>query len=325
MVLSLLRRYLQVYWLKPFDAVNDAANAWALRQFPWEEPILEVGGGDGMFSFIMHDGAFIATDDRYDQADPERSGDIFDVYRRGVSLTVKRAASRSYQAGVDLKWSHLSKCGETSLYRALVLSAPEPLPFRAESFRTVFLYLPHGLVERGTGLDYGRTLKEIRRVLRRDGTLLMTSVNARVGEWFVCHPLRRFFETRGWVGLAEYFKKLDAGRYGEITSLARTSEEWRALLRASGFRVLDGWAQVTPLAWRLYDVQTRPVLRPLIRWSWFLRRVQLKGAVKAVWVYSWLPVLMLFYLVGARPKRMPAGQNGARRVFFAFRAVPAGG
>ena len=37
-VVSLLRRYLQVYWLKPFDAVNDTANTWALRQFEWERP-----------------------------------------------------------------------------------------------------------------------------------------------------------------------------------------------------------------------------------------------------------------------------------------------
>ena len=124
-----------------------------------------MGGGDGIFSFIMHDGEFIAIDDRYDQSDPACPGDIFDVYREGVYLTIKHHASRSYAAGVNLKWSHVLKCKETQLYRLVVLSPPEPLPFLEGSFKTVFLYFPHGLKENGKTLDYERTLKEIRRVI----------------------------------------------------------------------------------------------------------------------------------------------------------------
>ncbi len=161
-VFSLLRRYLQVYWLKPFDAVNDAANAWSLRQFPWDEPILEVGGGDGVFSFITHGGKFDPMDDRYDQVDPSRSGDIFDVYERSGIPKVRRPACRSYAVGVDLKWSHLLKSRGTGLYRSLVVASRERLPFATGSFKTVFLYFPHGLVEHGKKLDYCRTLTEIR-------------------------------------------------------------------------------------------------------------------------------------------------------------------
>jgi len=302
MVWSLLRRYLQVYWLKPFDAVNDAANAWALRQFPWEEPILEVGGGDGVFSFVMHDGEFIATDDRYDQSDPSRPGDIFDVYREGFYLTIKRHASRLYEAGVDLKWSHLLKGRETKLYRLVVLSPPEPLPFAAESFKTVFLYFPHGI--------------------HPEGSLLMTAVNRDISDHFVCYPLYRFFEGKGWPRLSEYFKRLDAGRHDEITGFGRTAEEWTKLLQVSGFNLVDTWTQVSPIAWSVYDFQTRPLLRPLIRWNWFLKRVRLKRVVKAAWVYTWLPVLTLFYLGFAKPRRLSLESMDEPGVFFAFRAIP---
>lgn len=321
-VISLLRRYLQVYWLKPFDAVNDAANAWALRQFRWEEPILEVGGGDGIFSFIMHGGEFILTDDRYDQSDPSCSGDIFDVYREGRPLAVKREAGRVYDAGVDLKWSHLLKARETGLYRSLVASAPEPLPFAAGTFKTVFLYFPHGMQERGSALNYGRTLKEIRRVIHPEGTLLMTAVNRDIRKSFVCYPLHQFFEQAGWPKLSEYFRRLDAGRYEEIAELGRTLREWTKLLQNAGFNLAEGWTHVTPLAWRVYDFQTRPLLRPLIRWNQFLQQGYLKKIVKAGWVYAFLLPLALFYLVFAKPRHLPVGTESGRRTFFVFRAVP---
>ena len=321
-VVSLLKRFLQVYWLKPFDAVNDTANAWALRQFPWEEPILEIGGGDGVFSFIMHGGELIPADDRYDQSAPGRSGDIFDVYDKDLPLTIKRRAARKYLATVDLKRSHLRKCKETQLYRLQVASPPEPLPFAGGVFKTVFLYFPHGMAERDEVLDYGRILMEIRRVIRADGALLMTAMNRRIADCFVCYPLHRFFERSGWPRLSAYFKRLDSGRYQEISGAGYTLERWMSLLNDAGFCLTDGWAQVTPLAWRVYDFQTRPILRPLIRWSWLLRRAHLKKAVKAIWVYVWLPVLTLFYIVFAKPGRFSVGLKSRSAVFFVFRAIP---
>ncbi len=321
-VFSLLRRYLQVYWLKPFDAVNDTANAWALRQFSWEAPVLEIGGGDGMFSFIMHGGEFILTDDRYDQSDPGRLGDIFDTYRRGVPLTIKRHAACSYDGGGDLKWSHVLKAKETRLYRSLAVSAPEPLPFTAESFKTVFLYFPHGWREKGKSLDYERVLKEIRRVIRPDGALMMTAVNREVHKSFVCYPLHQFFERKGWPKLSEYFGRLDAGRYDEITGLGHTLQEWNKLLQNCGFRLADAWTQVTPLAWGVYDVQTRPLLRALIHWNRVLKRICIKKAIKAAWVYAWLIPLALFYWTFARPLRLPIFSSNGAGVFFVLRALP---
>ncbi len=125
-----------------------------------------------------------------------------------------------------------------------------------------------------------------------------------------------------WPSLSEYFKKLDAGRYEEITGFGRTPQEWTKLLQGSGFSLVDTWTQVSPLAWRVYDIQTRPLLRPLIRWNWFLKRVRLKRVLKAVWVYSWLSALTLFYLGFAKPRRFSLGSVDEPGVFFAFRAIP---
>ncbi|MBI3693973.1 MAG: methyltransferase domain-containing protein [Acidobacteria bacterium] len=321
-----------MYWLKPFDAVHDAANAWALGQFPWDEPVLEIGGGDGMFSFIAHDGEFRAADDRYAQSDPGARGDIFDIYHpgRGLTirryhpgrgLTIRRPASRTYQAGVDLKRSHLLKSKETNLYRSLVVAAPEPLPFAPQTFRTVFLYFPHGLMENGKTLNYERALREIRRVIRPGGALLMTAMNRTIAGCFVCHPLHQFFARRGWRRLSGYFRTLDAGRYEEIRSFSRSPEEWKELLEGSGFRLDQAWTHVTPAAWRVYDLQTRPWLKALIRSSRVLERWRLKSVVKAVWVYAWLPGLALFFLLFARPTRFSPGSGQNAKLLLAFQAT----
>ncbi len=298
---KLLQRFLQLYWLKPFDAVNDTANAVALRSCRWAPPILEIGSGDGVFSFIMHGGVFAFEDDRYTQSDLNRSGDIFDVYERDLRMTCEQQAQLRVTATIDMKRSHLYKCGETGLYDGRVQAPPFPLPFRSNCFRTVFLYFPHGLAERNHRVNYEKTLADIRRVLRDDGRLVMTAFDREVKHFFVCDPLARFFKSLGFERMARYFHRLDSGRCKEISGLSKTMDEWKCLMVKSGFRLRSSWNHIRPLAWRVYDLQTRPVLRFLIRWSKSLEKLGCKGIVKNIWVHTLAPFLWLFYLVAARP------------------------
>lgn len=319
---SLLRRYMKMYWLKPLVAVNDAANSWALKQFRWERPILEIGAGDGVFSFIMHGGEYRMLDDRYDQAEPGKPGDMFDVYPEDTRFLIRRRAQLIYDCTVDFKWSHVRKCQDTELYRLVVAGPPAPLPFANASFRTVFLYFPHGLVEVGQRLDYPLVLEEIRRVLRPDGVLLMTAINEVISDHFVCYPLHRLFERCGWKRLSAYFQRLDARRFEELGGLGHSLEDWRKLLANAGFRLEEGWSQVRPFAWRLYDIQTRPFERALARASKRLRRAGLKTYIKGSLIYATLPLFGLFYLLWIRPRRLRPEQRAAKDIFFAFRASP---
>jgi len=312
---NLIRRYFQLYWLKPFDAVNDTANAWALLQFKWCAPILEVGGGDGVFSFVMHGGEFAFADDRYMQADPAKAGDIYDVYYKDRPLRVKQHINLNYQVGVDLKLSHLYKSVETHTYDLLISSKPEALPIASSLFKTVFLYTFHGLT------DYRKSLAEIRRVIRPDGCLLMIAFNRNVSRHFVYYPLHRYFERKGLTLLSSYFRKLDGGRFEEISGFGNTLENWNTLLKETGFKLTHVYNQVSPFAWRIYDFQTRPFLRLLIRCNWLLERLHLKTVIKVAWVYALLPFLLLFSSAFARPQSTTVNQQ-AKGVFFAFRATP---
>jgi len=306
-----------MYWLKPFDAVNDAANAVALLQADWSKgPALEIGGGDGVFSFIMHGGAFGFSDDRYDQTDLSRSDDIYDAYQKNSPLNIRKPSRFQYDAGIDLKLSHLLKSKETQLYRDnnLVSAKPEHLPIKDDTFSTVFLYTFHGLT------DYSSTLKEIRRVLNNEGTLLMIAANDIVKEHFVCHKLHKYFEMKGWKKLSDYFQKLDGRRYEEIGGIfSKSIEEWNKVLYESGFRIEEVYTQVSPFLWKLYDTQTRPVLKLMIRCNQFLARVHLKLPIKFLWMCLWLPVLMVSYLLMAVPNKLKA-DSIPQGVFFTVKA-----
>ena len=60
-----LWNYLNIYFLKPFDAVNDTITSDLLLKFNWKKNYVELGSGDGMFSYIMHGNSFPIWFDRY--------------------------------------------------------------------------------------------------------------------------------------------------------------------------------------------------------------------------------------------------------------------
>jgi SAM-dependent methyltransferase len=306
--------YFQMYWLKPFDAVNDTANAMALLNYDWSHgPILEIGGGDGVFSFIMHGGKYAFADDRYDQTDVDKPGDIYDTYSDEKSLNIKKAARIQYDAGVDLKLSHVSKALETGLYKnnRLLSSVPEQLPLEDNSFATVFLYTFHGLT------DYRKTLLEVHRILMGNGTLLLLGFNQPVKDNFICYRCYKYFEKRGFDRLANYFKNLDGGRYDEIGGLfARDYKKWQRLFEETGFYIENVQTQVSSRLWRIYDTQTRPLLKKLIKLNHFLKKLGIKPLIKLLWIILWLPVLLISYFIMARPRKVNPGLP--RGIFLAF-------
>jgi hypothetical protein len=306
-----------MYWLKPFDAINDAANASALLNFNWPASgVLEVGGGDGVFSFIMHGGEYSFLNDRYEQADPGLKGDIYDTYSPQQPIKFKRAPGLSYDAGIDLKLSHLLKSRGTGLYRnnAVISSLSEALAVKDNIFSSVFLYTFHGLK------DYSAALKEARRVIKKDGHLFMVALNSRVHNYFLCYRLGTYFRKIGCTALANYFFQLDSGRRQEIGMIfSKGLREWNGLLSEAGFSIEEVYNHVSPLLWVIYDTQTRPFLRILIHITNFLKKVYLKPVLKIIWFVLWFPVLVIFYLLFAAPRRIKP-QVSPKGIFFVFKA-----
>ena len=73
---SRLWRFNNLYFLKPNDAINDTLTASLLINFDWSGNIVEIGSGDGVFSYILHGGYFSLAYDRYSQVNLNKNDNL---------------------------------------------------------------------------------------------------------------------------------------------------------------------------------------------------------------------------------------------------------
>lgn len=309
---KLLWRYLNLYWLKPFDCINDAATASMLARFPWQGKIVEIGSGDGVFSAVMHGGAFPFSYDRYCQAQPSQAGDIYDHHVGGAIRLTKRPSPKLYAVAVDRKQAHVEKVRELGIYERCVQACAENIPVPDEFADTVFCYIFHGLE------DHEKMFSEARRIAKPSGHVLVLVYDASVRSAFLCHRLSSFFARKGCDRLARHLKRLDGGRCEELSNMSRRLDEWRLLWRRMNLEVQAEMSAVSRLQWMLYDTQTRPVLGFLIRLQHVLERLNAKVPCKLVWMVAWYPVASLWYALFARPHAIDRFGDRVGGCFLAF-------
>lgn len=284
-VVTRLWRYFNLYFLKPFDAVNDTLTASLLHRFDWSGSFVEIGSGDGVFSYIMHGGAFPLWFDRYLITDLTRE-DIYDTHRSGVLPATRRLETPDIKLAIDARPSHVSKIKEIGFASQAIVSGYENLPLPDNAVDNIFYYTPHGLK------DHEQAISEAYRILKLGGRMLILLYDERFQTSFLCRRLSRFFG--GSIGA--YFEILDNGRYAEITNLAKSRTEWNAFLNRYGFQVEKMFTGLSTFAWKVYDVQTRPFLKLLIRLFNFLPQ-PLRTTLKLLWMVVWFPFLFVFYLL----------------------------
>ena len=284
-VLSRLWNYLNIYFLKPFDAVNDTLTASLLKEYNWTTPFVEIGSGDGMFSYIMHGGKFPLWFDRYLVVDLKKK-DIFDTINDKPQLNLKKINNVKNLHSIDAKKSHIEKIKEIGFAENAVLSDYETLPFEDKSFDSVFLYTPHGLK------SYQLCVKECFRILKSRGRLVVLNYAKSIENHFVGYNLSKKF--RG--NLSNFFKNIDNGRFEEITRLSRTLEDWNNFFKDMGFEVINFNKGLNSTAWKFYDIQTRPFLKILIKFFNFCPKI-IRTFFKIIWMLFWFPILILFYFI----------------------------
>ena len=283
---SRLWRYLNIYFLKPFDAINDTLTSTILNQLDWEDEFIEIGSGDGMYSFIMHGGSFPLSFDRYLLADTTLSDDIYDYHKKNVLSTKKIPSKPILSISLDAKKSHILKVREIGYARNSSVVSYESLPFLNKNFHSIFLYTPHGLE------DHKDAIKEASRVLMDGGSLYILVYDENFQKDFICYRIGQKF--KGFIG--KYFKNLDSGRHDEITSMARSQIEWKALFQNLDLKIEKEESGLSGFAWRMYDIQTRPILKPLISFFGLLPKF-FRTTIKVIIMLSLYPFLLLFYLI----------------------------
>jgi hypothetical protein len=284
-VLTRLWQYLNVYFLKPFDAVNDTLTASLLTRFDWDDEYLELGSGDGIFSFIMHGGKLPLSFDRYLLTDTKLKTDIYDHHVSGILNVTNIPDAPVPYCSIDRKLSHLHKINEIGYSRSAVLSGYEKLPIADSTVHSIFCYTPHGLE------DHGDAIREAARIMHPGATLRILVYDKEFSRDFISYRLSKKLLGK----LGQYFKQLDGGRYSEITSMSRTRQEWNQLFSDVGLNVTNIESGLSGLAWRVYDTQTRPILKSLINIFNTAPGV-FRVILKTVWMLALYPIVFMFYI-----------------------------
>ena len=55
---NILRNFMNAYWLRPETALWRSIDVEVMKNFEFESPSLDMGCGDGMFSFLRAGGSF---------------------------------------------------------------------------------------------------------------------------------------------------------------------------------------------------------------------------------------------------------------------------
>ena len=124
---SLISEFLNVYWLRPENAIFSANLADSInRNFTSheEDKILEVGLGDGIFSFTTWGGELDKTFDVYSTTKRltfgNYSDDIYDSYDKDTyQPVITRKASLKIDLGYDIKQNLINKASKLHLYNKL--------------------------------------------------------------------------------------------------------------------------------------------------------------------------------------------------------------
>jgi len=287
-ILSRLWQYHNLYFLKPFDAVNDTLTARLIHQLDWEGSVVEIGSGDGVYSYIMHGGTFPLWFDRYWLTDLSKS-DMYASHIDNFIKPSKKLTTPNIELAIDERDFHVAKIKEIGFAKNAVQSAYEQLPLETESVHKIFYYTAHGLE------DYGKAIEEANRILKKGGKMLVLLFDKEVTKHFVCHQLSQSLKNKNH---ANYFAKLDNGRYEELNKISNTIEDWTQFFELRGFKLTKTIKGLSPIAWKIYDTQTRPFLKILIRLFNKLPK-QMRTFCKIGWMLVCYPFLVLFYILFA--------------------------
>lgn len=282
--LRLLRNHLNISWLRPENVVWDTTASSIISQFEIKPPSLDLGCGNGITSFITAGGSFSLDYDWYINADPQgfwENKDIYDVCK--VIPFEDYIAERPYYRytfGLDHKDSLLRQAKALGFYENLIQHDVNlALPFEEGQLKTVFSNILYWLD------SPERALREIHRVLDKDGTVLL------------CLPNRKFLEycfTYHWEKEdSPLLRKLNRGR-SENMHWVVDYKGFCRLVKGIGFRVVHHQYYLSRLTLTMWDIGLRPLSPVLIKMANTLSP-ETRRAIKREWMETILDFLIPLY------------------------------
>lgn len=254
-----LSQFMNIYWLRPETALWRALDCMALHDIEFIPPIIDVGCGDGLFSFTRAGGILSPEYDMYIQVGKLDSFfdkvDIYDHYDVSAEAPIiYRKPAYQIDLGLDHKEALLKKALSLGCYtRVKVCDVNDPLPVESLKYRTLFSNILYWLE------NYKKTLKEFNRILTDDGKVVLLVPNNTLKEYFLYQKMYVKTKDPQWAWL----NLIDRGR-SENIRLCQSYEQWTRDFDDAGFKVVKHLQYLSKTVIQAWDIGLRPISSLLI-------------------------------------------------------------
>jgi SAM-dependent methyltransferase len=272
-----LKEFLNIYWLRPETAVWRTMDVIMMKDFNFISPSLDLGCGDGLFSYIRGGGDMHLAFDVYSDVnltDYFNNADVYDHFNQSTLVEIMRKPAYRINAALDHKNNLLEKAKRLDFYDNFIQhDCNNMLPFSDNNFNTVFSNIIYWL-------DNPRNvLQEINRVLRIGGkaALLLPDKSFKNSSFYNRLYLETFDEQWKWL------EKIDRGRVTENMKHMYTSDEWEEMFVKASFKITSHKRHLSKYFISMWDIGLRPIF-PLLHKMQSKLRIEDKLEVKKEWI-----------------------------------------
>lgn len=183
-----------------------------LSKEKFKHPVLDIGCGDGFFASVL----------------------------------LKSLKKKHFEAGLDMDKHETKRAKKSSSYEKVYTKSILKMPFESGSFNTVF---SNGTLEHVEGIE--KAVKEISRVLKKNGRLIFTVPSSHLGSYLF------FYRLFGWLRLKKLSRKYEE-KFNLIFKHHNLFDhnKWEKLLLKNGFVAVDYKYYNTKSMISLHDILT---------------------------------------------------------------------
>ncbi len=231
-----------------------------MKDFQFLSPSLDLGCGDGTFSFLRAGGEFNREFDVFQSVDKMEqffdNVDVYDTYNEAYIASIKKHGDYQIDMGLDHKSNLISKAKQTGLYKDFVVAdANKRLPFEDESFQTIFSNIIYWLN------NPSAVFKEIYRILKPTGTCCVMLPNISYLESSFYY---QYYLGGGQKSQFDFLKLIDRGRIQDNLKIVKTKDEWETMIKESGFEIVSCVPHLSKTLIQIWDIGLRPIF-PMLK------------------------------------------------------------